>query len=207
MVSLVAGVSTAHLEQRLPAAVPVVRAMPNTPMLVRQAITAITAGRNVSTEQLGLVSHMLSAVGQVVIVEESQMDAVTAVSGSGPAYFFAIAEAMVEAAAQLGLPHSVAVQSVTQTMRGSAALLEKSDRSAAELRATATSSAGPTAAALQELERSGLRSVFQDALTAAQRRSMEHGAGTNHSGRKARAAVESVAASTISPSAARTAAI
>ncbi|WP_433566824.1 pyrroline-5-carboxylate reductase [Nocardia sp. CA-151230] len=178
LISLAAGVSTAQLERQLPAAAPVVRAMPNTPMLVRQSITAIAAGRHVSSEQLGLVCRMLSTVGEVVIVDETQMDAVTAVSGSGPAYFFAIAEAMVEAAVQLGLPQPVAVESVTQTMLGSAVLLQSSGQPASELRAAVTSPAGTTAAALRELERKGLRSVFHEALAAAQRRAMEYGTNT-----------------------------
>lgn len=171
LVSLAAGVSTAQMEAWLPPAVPVVRAMPNTPMLVGQGITAIATGRNVSKEQMGLVARVLRTVGEVVAVEESQMDAVTAVSGSGPAYFFAIAEAMVEAAVQLGLPRPVALQSVTQTMLGSAALLQKSGQSASELRAAVTSPAGATAAALRELERSGLRSTFHEALLAAEHQS------------------------------------
>lgn len=178
LVSLAAGVSTAQMEARLPPAVPVVRAMPNTPMLVGQGITAIAPGRNVSEEQVGLVSRVLRTVGEVVTVEESQMDAVTAVSGSGPAYFFVIAEAMVGAAVELGLPRTVALQSVVQTMRGSAALLHKSGRPASELRAAVTSPAGTTEAALRELERSGLRSTFHEALFAAERRSAEHGAAT-----------------------------
>ncbi|MEU0545590.1 pyrroline-5-carboxylate reductase [Nocardia sp. NPDC005978] len=175
LVSLVAGVSIAQLDRGLPPGTPTVRAMPNTPMLVRQGITALAANRHVSTEQLGRVIRMLSTVGKVVVVDESDLDAVTAVSGSGPAYFFAIAEAMVEAAVHLGLPHPVAVRSVTQTMLGSAALLQSSPRSAPELRAAATSPAGTTAAALRELERRGLRSTLHDALAAARQRSMEYG--------------------------------
>ncbi|GAB2542705.1 pyrroline-5-carboxylate reductase [Nocardia heshunensis] len=179
LVSLAAGVPTARMESKLPAGFPVVRVMSNTPMLVGQGMSAIAAGRYARKEQLTLVTEMLESVGKVVTVAESQMDAVTAVSGSGPAYFFLIVEAMVDASVGLGLTRDVATKLVVQTMLGSAALLDESGQSAPELRAAVTSPAGTTAAGLRELERGAVRSAFHDALHAAKRRSMELGAAAD----------------------------
>ncbi|MEU0544082.1 pyrroline-5-carboxylate reductase [Nocardia sp. NPDC005978] len=179
VVSLAAGVPTVRFENKLPAGFPVVRVMPNTPMLVGQGMSAIAPGRYARKEQLALVSEMLESVGKVVTVAESQMDAVTAVSGSGPAYFFLVVEAMIDAAVGLGLTRDVATQLVVQTMLGSAALLEESGQSAVELRAAVTSPAGTTAAALRELERGAVRSAFHEALHAAKRRSAEQGASSD----------------------------
>ncbi|MEV6767821.1 pyrroline-5-carboxylate reductase [Nocardia sp. NPDC051030] len=176
LVSLAAGVPTARMENKLPAGFPVVRVMSNTPMLVGQGMSAIAPGRYARKEQLSLVTEVLESVGKVVTVAESQMDAVTAVSGSGPAYFFLVVEAMIDASVGLGLTRDVASQLVVQTMLGSAALLEESGQSAVELRAAVTSPAGTTAAALRELERGAVRSAFHEALNAAKRRSAEQGA-------------------------------
>lgn len=179
IVSLAAGVPTSRFESKLPAGFPVVRVMPNTPMLVGQGMSAIAPGRYARKEQLSLVSEMLESVGKVVTVAESQMDAVTAVSGSGPAYFFLVVEAMIDASVGLGLTRDVSTQLVVQTMLGSAALLEESGQSAVELRAAVTSPAGTTAAALRELERGAVRSAFHEALNAAKRRSAEQGASSD----------------------------
>ncbi|GAA5101271.1 pyrroline-5-carboxylate reductase [Nocardia iowensis] len=175
LVSLAAGVPTARLEAKLPAGFPVVRVMPNTPMLVGQGMSVIAPGRYARPQQLELVTEVLGAVGKVVAVAESQMDAVTAVSGSGPAYFFLVVEALVDAGVGLGLTRDVATQLVVQTMVGSAALLEESEQTAGELRAAVTSPAGTTAAAVRELERGGIRSAFLEALHAAKQRSAEQG--------------------------------
>jgi pyrroline-5-carboxylate reductase len=175
LVSLAAGVPTARLENKLPAGFPVVRVMSNTPMLVGQGMSALAPGRYARPEQLAQVTDLLAAVGKVTTVTEAQMDAVTAVSGSGPAYFFLIVEAMIDAGVGLGLTHDVATQLVVQTMVGSAALLDESGQSAAELRAAVTSPAGTTAAAVRELERGGVRSAFLEALHAAKQRSAEQG--------------------------------
>lgn len=176
LVSLAAGVTTARLESKLPAGFPVVRVMPNTPMLVGQGMSAIAPGRYADPEQLEQVGEMLEAVGKVVTVAESQMDAVTAVSGSGPAYFFLVVEAMIDAGVGLGLTRDVASELVVQTMIGSAALLDETGQNAVDLRAAVTSPAGTTAAALRELERGALRSTFIEALRAAKHRSAEQGA-------------------------------
>ncbi|WP_459962675.1 pyrroline-5-carboxylate reductase [Nocardia sp. IFM 10818] len=179
LMSLAAGVPTTRFEAKLPAGFPVVRVMPNTPMLVGQGMSAIAPGRYTRPEQLALVTEVLESVGKVVTVSESQMDAVTAVSGSGPAYFFLVVEAMIDASVGLGLTRDVATQLVVQTMLGSAALLEESGQSAVELRAAVTSPAGTTAAALRELERGAVRSAFHEALNAAKRRSAEQGAAAD----------------------------
>ncbi|MEV6137373.1 pyrroline-5-carboxylate reductase [Nocardia sp. NPDC051990] len=176
LVSLAAGVPTARLENKLPAGFPVVRVMPNTPMLVGQGMSVLAPGRYARSEQLAQVTELLAAVGKVATVTEAQMDAVTAVSGSGPAYFFLVVEAMIDAGVGLGLSRDVATQLVVQTMIGSAALLESSGQTAVELRAAVTSPAGTTAAAVRELERGGVRSAFLEALHAAQQRSAEQGA-------------------------------
>ncbi|MFJ4653023.1 pyrroline-5-carboxylate reductase [Nocardia sp. NPDC088792] len=173
LVSLAAGVPTARFEAKLPAGFPVVRVMPNTPMLVGQGMSAIAPGRYARKEQLALVTEVLESVGKVVTVSESQMDAVTAVSGSGPAYFFLVVEAMIDASVSMGLSREVATRLVTQTFLGSAALLEESGQSAVELRAAVTSPAGTTAAAVRELERGAVRSAFHEALHAAKARSAE----------------------------------
>ncbi|MET7768510.1 pyrroline-5-carboxylate reductase [Nocardia sp. NPDC005366] len=182
LVSLAAGVPTARLEAKLPAGFPVVRVMPNTPMLVGQGMSVVAPGRYTRPEQLALVNELLASVGQVATVAEAQMDAATAVSGSGPAYFFLVVEALVDAAVGLGLTRDVATQLVVQTMIGSAALLDDSGQSAVELRAAVTSPAGTTAAALRELERGGVRSAFMEALHAAMARSAEQGANDGTGG-------------------------
>lgn len=182
LVSLAAGVPTARLESKLPAGFPVVRVMPNTPMLVGQGMSVLAPGRYARSEQLAEVTELLAAVGRVVTVTEAQMDAATAVSGSGPAYFFLVVEAMIDAGVGLGLTRDVATQLVVQTMIGSAALLESSGQTAVELRAAVTSPAGTTAAAVRELERGGVRSAFLEALHAAQLRSVEQGANEGAGG-------------------------
>ncbi|MCX8563298.1 pyrroline-5-carboxylate reductase [Mycolicibacterium mucogenicum] len=184
VVSVAAGVPTAFYEAKLPAGAPVVRAMPNTPMLVGAGITALSRGRFANEAQLAEVSEIFSAVGAVLTVPEKQMDAVTAVSGSGPAYFFLMVEAVVDAGVAAGLPRPVATELAAQTMAGAAAMLLDRmtesgpgsavgplDTSAAQLRASVTSPGGTTAAGLRELERGGLRSAVASAVEAAKTRS------------------------------------
>jgi pyrroline-5-carboxylate reductase len=183
-VSVAAGVSTAFYEAKLPAGAPVVRVMPNAPMVVGGGVSALAAGRFVTPEQLKAVSAIFDTVGDVLTVPESQMDAVTAVSGSGPAYFFLMVEALVDAGVQAGLSREVATELAVHTMAGSAAMLldrrdstpaGSIDTSAAALRAVVTSPGGTTAAGLRELERGGLRSAVADAVSAAKRRSEQLG--------------------------------
>ena len=186
-VSIAAGVSTAYYEAKLPAGAPVIRVMPNTPILVGGGVSAVAAGRFATPEQLKEVSAIFDAVGGVITVAEAQLDAVTAVSGSGPAYFFLMVEALVDAGVAAGLSRAVATDLVVQTMAGSAAmLLERRDEvnaagdpaldtTAAALRAMVTSPAGTTAAGLRELERGGFRAAVGNAVEAAKTRSEQLG--------------------------------
>lgn len=178
LVSLAAGIPTVRYETKLPAGFPVVRVMPNTPMLVGVGASVLAPGRYVRPEHLDVVREILATVGTVSIVPESQIDAVTAISGSGPAYFFLVAEAMIDAGVALGMSRDVATDLVVQTMTGSAAMLTQSGENAADLRAAVTSPGGTTAAAIRELERGGLRTAFYEALDAAKRRSAQLGATT-----------------------------
>ncbi|NME77613.1 pyrroline-5-carboxylate reductase [Rhodococcus sp. 105337] len=175
LVSLAAGVTTARYEKKLPAGFPVVRVMPNTPMLVGQGASVLAAGRHARSQHLDTVRELLSTVGTVSVVPEAQIDAVTAVSGSGPAYFFLVAEAMIDAGVAVGLTRAVATELVVQTMTGSAAMLAQSGENAADLRAAVTSPGGTTAAAVRELERGGVRNAFYEAIDAARARSQQIG--------------------------------
>lgn len=184
-VTVVAGVSTAYFEAKLPAGTPIVRVMPNAPMVVGAGVSAIAKGRFATQEQLKEVSAVFDSVGGVLTVPESQLDAVTAVSGSGPAYFFLMVEALVDAGVAAGLSRAVATVLVAQTMAGSAAmLLERIDEDAgtadvdttpARLRAIVTSPAGTTAAGLAELDRGGFRAAVSAAVAAAKNRAGQLG--------------------------------
>jgi pyrroline-5-carboxylate reductase len=150
--------------------------MPNTPALVGLGASAIAPGRHAADNHLDLASRLLGAVGIVVTVSESALDAVTGLSGSGPAYVFLVAEAMIEAGVLVGLARYVAQQLVVQTLLGSATLLAQSEDGPEGLRAAVTSPGGTTAAGLRELESAGFRAAILDAVSAATRRSRELGA-------------------------------
>jgi pyrroline-5-carboxylate reductase len=192
VVSVAAGVTTAYYESKLPAGTPVIRVMPNAPMVVGAGVSAIAKGRFADAEQFDAVAALFDSVGGVLTVSESQLDAVTAVSGSGPAYFFLMVEALVDAGVGVGLSRPVATDLVVQTMAGSAAMLldrmgtagtpgeqaggrAEVDTTAAQLRATITSPGGTTAAGLAELERAGLRAALAAAVQAAKSRSEQLG--------------------------------
>ena len=177
VVSLAAGVPTGVFEAALPG-VPVIRAMPNTPALVRQGVTAMSPGAHASGDQVERARQVMGAVGTVQILDESLLDAVTAVSGTGPAYVFLLAEALVEAALREGLPRDVAESFVHQTIRGAGALLVETDAGPTELRAQVTSPGGTTAAAMHVLEARGFRALVEDAVRAAAARSRELGEST-----------------------------
>ncbi|QUD81811.1 pyrroline-5-carboxylate reductase [Gordonia polyisoprenivorans] len=166
-VTLAAGIPLARYEKMLQAGSPVVRVMPNTPMLVNEAMSAVAAGRHVDDEQLRAVVELLQSVGRVAVVPEKQMDAVTAISGSGPAYVFLVAEAMIDSAVSLGLTRAQATTLVVQTIRGAGVLLSDSGLSPVDLRAAVTSPGGTTAAAVRTLETQGLRGAFYEATEAA----------------------------------------
>lgn len=176
LVSLAAGVTTAAYQKHL-GAVPVVRAMPNTPALVREGVTGIAPGAHASVEHLDRARQILGAVGSVRVMEESLMDAVTAVSGTGPAYVFLLAEALTEAAMREGLSRDIAESFVHQTIRGAGHLLTDTSKSPAELRYEVTSPGGTTAAAMHVLEEKGFRAVVEDAVRAAALRARELGGG------------------------------
>lgn len=173
VISFAAGKQIAFVNSVLGAVIPVIRVMPNTPTLVGEGMAAISIGAGVSAPQIAFVKDFLSATGQVVEVAEELQDAVTAVSGSGPAYFFAFVEAMVEAGVKLGLSEEVATQLSTQTMFGAAKLLTTSNKSAQTLRQNVTSPNGTTAAALASFAESDLAGIVERAMTAARNRSQE----------------------------------
>ncbi|MDQ1744196.1 MAG: pyrroline-5-carboxylate reductase [Pseudonocardiales bacterium] len=175
IVSVAAGITTARIERGLPAGPAVVRCMPNTPALVDEAMTAISAGSRASQQHLQRADELLSAVGRVVRVPESQLDAVTALSGSGPAYFFFLVEAMIDAGILLGLPRALAAELIVQTLVGSAVMLRDSGEHPVQLREAVTSPAGTTISAIRELENHGVRAAFLAAIEAARNRSAELG--------------------------------
>lgn len=177
VLSLAAGVTTQTYEAQL-GAVPVVRAMPNTPALVREGVTGIAPGGHASGHDLDIARGILGAVGSVRVLDESLLDAVTAVSGTGPAYVFLLAEALTEAAMREGLPRDVAESFVHQTIRGAGHMLTETKRSPAELRYDVTSPGGTTAAAMHVLEEKGFRAVVEDAVRAAAERARELGGET-----------------------------
>ncbi len=176
VVSVAAGIPTARIERALGEGVPVVRCMPNTPALFDQAMTAVAGGAHATEEHLALAESLLAAVGKVVRVPESQLDAVTALSGSGPAYFFFLVEAMIDAGILLGLPRALAAQLIVQTAVGSAVMLRDSGEHPVQLREAVTSPGGTTIAAIRELENHGVRAALLAAIEAACVRSRELGA-------------------------------
>jgi pyrroline-5-carboxylate reductase len=175
VVSLCAGLPTALFERRLPEGIPVVRVMPNTPMLVGEAMSAVSPGSHAAEEHVALVEELLTAVGKVLRVPESQQDAVTALSGSGPAYFFFLVEAMIDAGILLGLPRAVSQQLIVQTAVGSAKMLAEAGEHPVILRENVTSPAGTTIMAIRELERHSVRAALLAAIEAARDRSVELG--------------------------------
>jgi pyrroline-5-carboxylate reductase len=177
VLSVAAAIPTSRIESRLSAGVPVVRAMPNTPSTVHEGIAGLCAGAHAGDEQLELAEEALSHLGAVVRVAESEMDAVTAVSGSGPAYFALLAEAMIEAGILLGLSREISTQLVVQTMLGTAKQLRDEKMHPVELREMVTSPGGTTIAAIRELEMAGVRAAFLNAIQAAMVRARELAAG------------------------------
>ena len=174
LVSLCAGVTTKALESHLPAGTPVVRVMPNTPMLVRRGcagIAAVSAGSSASDDDVAHALELMQALGKAITVPEAYQDAVTAISGSGPAYLFFVVEAMIDAGVMLGLPRDISTILVNQTMFGSAKLLIESGQHPTVLREQVTSPGGTTAAALRQLEDHRVKAAFITAMEAARDRS------------------------------------
>jgi pyrroline-5-carboxylate reductase len=177
VLTIAAAIPTSQIEARLSSGVPVVRAMPNTPSTVHEGIAGLCAGAHANDGHLDLAEDALSHLGAVVRVPEAALDAITAVSGSGPAYFALLAEAMIEAGILLGLSREISTQLVVQTMLGTAKQLRDEKMHPVELREMVTSPGGTTIAAIRELEIAGVRAAFLNAIQAAMVRARELAAG------------------------------
>lgn len=177
VVSMAAGITTAVLEEELPEGTHVVRVMTNTPVFVDEAMSALSPGTHAQEKHLALVEDLLRHVGRVIRVPEHQQDAVTALSGSGPAYFFYLVEAMIDAGILLGLPRAVAAELIVQTAVGSARMLQESNEHPVVLREAVMSPAGTTISAIRVMEDHGVRAAMLAALEAARDRSRELAGG------------------------------
>lgn len=173
IVSIAAGLTTGYFESRLGKNVKVIRTMPNMPALIGEGVTALVKGKFATDKDLKTAEAIFKNIGETVIVEENLIDAVTAVSGSGPAYVFLFAECFLKAAQELGLEKSVAQKLVLSTLTGSAHLLVRSKEDAGSLRARVTSRGGTTQAALEVFEKHQIEKIFIEALTAAKNRAKE----------------------------------
>jgi pyrroline-5-carboxylate reductase len=175
VLSIVAGISSERLEATLPAGSVVVRAMPNTPSLVGAGVAGLSGGMAATSADLDWAEGILGAVGTVVRLPERHLDAVTGISGSGPAYVFFVAEAMIEAGVTAGLTREISRQLVVGTLLGASRMLDETGQEPAELRAAVTSPGGTTAAAVRTLEFKAVRSAFIEAVAAAVERSRQLG--------------------------------
>jgi pyrroline-5-carboxylate reductase len=173
VVSFAAGIRTSFVEKHLTARVSVVRVMSNVAVLVDEAMSVVAAGANAEDKHLAVAEELLGYVGRVLRLKETHLDAITATSGSGPAYFFLLAEAMIEACILLGLSRDVATELIIQTMLGSAKMLRDTGKHPVELREMVTSPGGTTIAAIRHLEEAGVRAAFLNAIDAARQRSAE----------------------------------
>jgi pyrroline-5-carboxylate reductase len=173
IISLCAGLPTAFFARRLAAGTPVIRVMTNTPALVDEAMSAISAGAHATAEHLAIAEALFRPLGRTIQVPETQQDAVTALSGSGPAYFYFLVEAMTDAGILLGLPRQVAHDLIVQTAIGSSMMLRESGEHPVKLREAVTSPAGTTINAIRELENHGVRAALLAALEAARDRARE----------------------------------
>ena len=177
VISVAAGITTRTIESALPADAAVVRVMSNTPVLVDEAMSVISAGRHAAERHLRRTEELLRPVGKVIRIPESQQDAATALSGSGPAYVYFLVESMVDAGILLGMPRSTALEMVKQAVFGAATMLRESGEHPVILREAVTSPGGTTINAIRELERHGVRAAFLAAIEAARDRGRELGAG------------------------------
>jgi pyrroline-5-carboxylate reductase len=173
VLSIAAAIPTARIEARIADGVPVVRAMPNAPSVVHEGMAGLSAGSHAGDEHLALAEEVLTHLGRIVRVPEDMLDAITAVSGSGPAYFALLAEAMIEAGILLGLAREISTTLVVQTMLGTAKQLRDLGMHPVELRESVTSPGGTTIAAIRELEQAGVRAAFLNAIQAAMTRARE----------------------------------
>jgi pyrroline-5-carboxylate reductase len=173
MISFAAGIRCAFIEELLPPGVPVVRVMSNVPVLVDEALSVISPGAHAEDKHLAVAEELLGYVGKVIRLPEKHQDAVTATSGSGPAYFALLAEAMIDACILLGLSRDAATELIVQTMLGTAKMLRDTGMHPVEVREMVTSPGGTTIAAIRELEQAGVRAAFLNAIDAARKRSAE----------------------------------
>ncbi len=175
VISVAAGVPISKIVAGLPLRTAVIRAMPNTPAMVLKGATALAAGENVTEDQLSVAKEIFEASGKVVVVEEKLMDAVTGLSGSGPAYVYVMIEALADGGVRMGLPRNVALTLATQTVLGTAQLALESGEHPGVLKDRVASPGGTTIAGLHELEQGGIRATLMNAVEAATRRSQELG--------------------------------
>jgi pyrroline-5-carboxylate reductase len=182
VVSFAAGVRTSFVEKHLASTVPVVRVMSNVAVLVDEAMSVVSPGSHAEDKHLAVAEELLGYVGEVIRLPEVHLDAITATSGSGPAYFFLLAEAMIEACILLGLSRDVATELIIQTMLGSAKMLRDTGKHPVELREMVTSPGGTTIAAIRHLEEAGVRAAFLNAIDAACHRSAELARGGEEEG-------------------------
>ena len=182
VISFAAGIRTSFVEKHLPEGIPVVRVMSNVAVLVDEAMSVVSAGSHAEEENLEMAEELLGYVGRVIRLKEGHQDAITATSGSGPAYFFLLAEAMIEACILLGLSRDVATELIIQTMLGSAKMLRDTGKHPVELREMVTSPGGTTIAAIRHLEEAGVRAAFLNAIDAARHRSAELAQGGDEEG-------------------------
>lgn len=173
LISIAAGITTKYIESTVGDRIPVVRAMPNMPAVIGEAVTAICAGSGAAKKDVELARQIFSTIGDVVEVEEKDMDTVTAISGSGPAYFFYLIEALGEAAVKLGLAKETAKELAIKTAVGSSKLLDGLKEDPAVLRKKVTSKGGTTEAALKVFDKKKLKKIVEEAATAARERSKE----------------------------------
>lgn len=178
VVSLAAGITTTFLESHLPDGTSVARVMPNTPALVDQGMSAVSPGAHCDADQLATATGLLADCGKVIALAEHHLDAVTAISGSGPAYIFYVVEAMIEAGVLLGMPRATSTELVVQTVYGAATMLKETGQHPTVLREQVSSPGGTTMAALRELDDNKVRAAFLTAIESAARRSAELAAGS-----------------------------
>jgi pyrroline-5-carboxylate reductase len=178
VITFAAGIRCSFIESRVPEGTPVVRVMSNVPVLVDEAMSAISPGTHAGDKHLAVAEELLGSVGRVIRLPESAQDAVTATSGSGPAYFALLAEAMIDACILLGLSRDVATELIVQTMLGTAKMLRDTRMHPVEVREMVTSPGGTTIAAIRHLEQAGVRAAFLNAIDAARQRSTELAKGS-----------------------------
>jgi pyrroline-5-carboxylate reductase len=178
VVSLAAGITTAFLEERLPVGTAVVRVMPNTPALVDEGMAAVSPGAHCDEGHLLEAEGLLRSCGKVLRVAEKHLDAVTAISGSGPAYIFYVVEAMIEAGVLLGMPRTTSTELVVQTLYGAATMLKETGEHPTVLREQVSSPGGTTMAALRQLDDHKVRAAFVTAMEAAAERSKQLASGS-----------------------------